>query len=143
MDPAKPHNPSWRLEEMSALHGFTIEWMEPAQIVLSKRNKIYVSRSLTGDVKYLIEIPAPQWKKKVSHFSLGQRLLRFSVYNVIKLDDGSLFVTFDREMGRIDDSGYHPIQDSHGRQFRVHRGYRRRRLDQLSGLGRRAARNAP
>ena len=91
----------WKIEEISELRGFVIEWAEPGHYLLSRRNKLYRSRDLIPPFEELTVIDAPLWRSLASSFRLVQRLLRFSVTNAIPLANGDIFVAFDRTVGII------------------------------------------
>lgn len=92
---------SWQIEKLSELKGYTIEYAEQGNFILSKSNCIFHSKNLHKPFKKISELKAPFWKKLSSKFRLAQRLLRFMVTNVIPLKNGDLFVTFDKSVGII------------------------------------------
>jgi len=92
---------NWKIEEISELRGFVVEWAEPGNYLLSRRNKLYRSRDLIPPFEELTVIDAPLWRSLASSFRLGQRLLRFSVTNAIPLANGDIFIAFDRTVGII------------------------------------------
>lgn len=91
----------WKVEEVSELRGFTVEWAENGNYYLSKRNRIFHSIDLKPPFKEIAVVNAPAWKQLASKFRLAQRLLRFMVTNVIPIANGDLFVTFDKSVGVI------------------------------------------
>ena len=93
----------WRVEEIPELRGYTIEWAEDRDYILSKRNRLFRSTSLQKPFEPLAVIDAPSWKAVVGKVRLAQRLLRFLVTNVVKLNNGEIFVTFDKSVGTIRD----------------------------------------
>lgn len=96
----------WKIEEVSQLRGFTIEWAENGNYYLSKRNRIFHSTDLKLPFKQIAVVSAPAWKQLASNSRLAQRLLRFMVTNVIPLSNRDLFVTFDKSVGVIRDGAY-------------------------------------
>lgn len=91
----------WKVLEIPELEGYVVEWSEPGNYLLSRRNKIYKSVDLHPPFKLVAEFNAPLLRKLVSSIRLAQRLLRFSVSNLIPLNNGDLFVAFDRSIGVV------------------------------------------
>lgn len=96
----------WKVEEVSQLRGFTVEWAEVGNYYLSKRNRIFHSVDLKPPFKQVAVISAPAWKQAAANFRLAQRLLRFMVTNVIPIGDGELFVTFDKSVGVVREGNF-------------------------------------
>ena len=90
---------AWSVSEVPVLRGLTLEWADVDSFVFSWGNRLYSSTTLGPPFKGLGEIPIPSWKKLAALFRPGQRLLRQFVYNIIRLHDGSLFITFDKTVG--------------------------------------------
>ena len=100
----------WKVQEISQLRGFTIEWAEIGNYYLSKRNRLFHSIDLKPPFTEVAVIAAPAWKQIVANSRLAQRLLRFMVTNVIPMTNGDLFVTFDKSVGVIRDGGYSELK---------------------------------
>ena len=100
---------TWTLEEIPELRGYTVEWAEPGNYFLSRRNALYHSSDLTPPLEKVAAISAPSWKSLASRFRLTQRLLRFMVTNVVRLDNRELFVTFDKSVGVVRDGRYREL----------------------------------
>ena len=100
----------WTIEEIPELKGFTVEYAEPENFYLSRRNILYRSKNLMPPFEKIAVIDAPFWKQTASNFRLAQRLLRFQVTNVIPLAGGELFVTFDKSVGIIRDGKYQQLK---------------------------------
>lgn len=92
---------NWTVEKITELKGYTVEWAEEGNYYLSQRNVIFHSENLKLPFKEIARISASPWKQFASKFRLAQRLLRFMVTNVIPLNNGDLFVTFDKSVGII------------------------------------------
>ncbi len=92
---------NWTVENVPELKGYTIEWAETGNYFLSRRNALYHSENLKPPFKKIAVIDAPFWKQAASSIRLAQRLLRFQVTNVIPLENGDLFITFDKSVGII------------------------------------------
>jgi hypothetical protein len=90
---------NWCLSEVQKLKGFSIEWSSPSKLLLSKRNRLYSTTSLNEPPEFIGAFPSPLWRRLGAIPRLGQRFLRFMYYNVLPLEDGSVFVTFDRFVG--------------------------------------------
>jgi hypothetical protein len=96
----------WTVENVSELGGYTLEWAEPANFYLSRRNRLFHTITLKPPFKEVAVIDAPGWKQFASSFRMAQRLLRFMVTNVVPLKNGELFVTFDKSVGVVRDGKY-------------------------------------
>ncbi len=92
-------NDGWDIVAVNAIRGYTIEWVEPNHFVLSRREKLYEASSLDDNFTRLGSFPCGFWKKKVTRLRLFQRLFRHMYYNVVKLSERSLFLTFGRSIG--------------------------------------------
>jgi len=101
----------WKVEEVKGLKGFTVEWAEEDNYILSRSNTLFhsIAPPHTLSFKKLVTIDAPLWKRCVSRFRLAQRLLRFMVTNVVPLANGDIFVTFDKTAGIIHGGKYETL----------------------------------
>jgi len=99
----------WKIEKVPELSGYTVEWAEPGNFYLSRRNTLFHSTDLILPFKIIAKIDAPFWKALLSNSRLAQRLLRFSVTNVIPLSNGEIFVTFDKAVGIIRNGEYREL----------------------------------
>lgn len=99
----------WKIEEIPALQGYTVEWAESGNFYLSRRNVLYHSKTLEQPFEKITSVDAPFWKKIASNSRLAQRLLRFQVTNVIPLSNGDLFVTFDKTVGIVRNGKYQTL----------------------------------
>lgn len=111
----------WRVAPVPALRGYTVEWLEPGRVFLSRRNRIYQAAGPTEQPELVGEIAAPLWKRVASRVRLGQRLLRFLVYNLLPLTKDTLFITFGRQVGLLSNGRYQAL-DGIVRPCRVLRG---------------------
>lgn len=109
---------TWSVDAVPSLNGYTVEWIEPGRVLLSKRNKLYSAASPTAERKLVGQVDGVAWKNIASQFRLGQRVARFMVYNAVPLADGTIFVTFDKQQGIISEGKYQPLQGVM-RPFRV------------------------
>lgn len=100
----------WVVEEVPELKGYTIEWAEPQNFYLSRRNRLFHSTTLKPPFQHIATINAPLWKEVASNFRLAQRLLRFMVTNIIPLKNGDLFVTFDKTVGVIREGKFYHLK---------------------------------
>ena len=100
----------WQVEPVPALSGYTVEWLEPGRVLLSRGNRIYRAATPTGPRQLVGEVAAPRWKRWTSRGRLAQRLLRFMVYNVLPLGDDTVLVTFGKQLGLILPGGYRSIR---------------------------------
>ncbi|MEO6655846.1 MAG: hypothetical protein ABIO36_07150 [Pyrinomonadaceae bacterium] len=100
---------NWKVEQIPELTGYTVEWAETDNFYLSRHNRIYYSTSLAPPFKEVGRVDAPFWKSLAAYSRLGQRLLRYLVYNVIPLANGDVFITFDKTVGIIRDAKYQTL----------------------------------
>ena len=101
----------WKVEEVKELRGFTVEWAEDGNYILSRRNTLFhrIAPPHTQSIRKLATIDAPLWKTYASRFRLAQRLLRFMVTNVVPLANGDIFITFDKTAGLIRGGKYQTL----------------------------------
>jgi hypothetical protein len=100
---------NWIVEPIPELRGYTVEWAEEGNYYLSRRNVLYHSADLKLPFDRTAVIDAPSWKQVAANFRLGQRLLRFMITNVISLENGELFVTFDKSVGVVRGGKYREL----------------------------------
>lgn len=101
----------WIVENVPELRGYAVEWAEPGNFYLSRRNQIFHSKNLKPPFKNIAAIDAPFWKKAASNFRLAQRVLRFMTTNIIPLPNGDLFVTFDKSVGIVRRGKFEPLKN--------------------------------
>jgi len=99
----------WSVRELPNLKGYTIEWAEAGNYILSRRNVLFHSDNLEPPFSQFAVIDAPSLKSFASHVRLGQRLLRFMVTNAVEIGDREYFVTFDRSVGVVRRGRYFPL----------------------------------
>jgi hypothetical protein len=100
----------YTIDERRELRGYTVEWAEPGNYYLSRRNRIFHSPDLVPPFTAVGEIEAPVWKRWASAVRPAQRLLRFLVTNVIPLANGDVFVTFDKTAGVVRNGRYFDLK---------------------------------
>jgi hypothetical protein len=89
----------WTLEPVPELQGYAVEWAEPGALLLSRRDRLYRASAPGAPLTPVARFPVPRWRAMAARLRALQRLLRFFFYNVVRLPDGSLFASFDRELG--------------------------------------------
>ena len=94
---------------MPELKGYTVEWAEEGNYFLSRSNVLFHSENLKPPFKKIAAVDAPFWKQAASNVRLAQRLFRFMVTNVIPLEKGELFVTFDKTVGVVRNEKYQTL----------------------------------
>ncbi|MGD9628836.1 MAG: hypothetical protein AB7V18_06310 [Pyrinomonadaceae bacterium] len=99
----------WKVEEIPELRGFVVEWAEPGNYLFSRRDRIFRSNGIGHPIDLVAAIPAPMWRSLASRSRLCQRLLRFSVNDLIPLEDGEIFASFDRSVGLVRKNEYLPL----------------------------------
>jgi hypothetical protein len=102
---------TWRLEEVPALAGYTVEWADSETFWYSRRNRLFASSCGKADSPlFITAINAPRWKQVISRLRLCQRFLRFLVTNVIVLRNGDMFVAFDKTVGIVHEGKYKELK---------------------------------
>ena len=81
------------------MRGYTVEWAEPGNFVLTRRDQLFQSSSLSPPFTFLGHFPSEMWKHFGARFRPFQRALRFLFYNVIPLKGKELFLTFGKDIG--------------------------------------------
>ncbi|HVN37870.1 MAG TPA: hypothetical protein VMW19_06805 [Myxococcota bacterium] len=100
----------WQITPEPALEHYTVEWAEEGDLLLSRRNRLYRTASPDAPPTAIATFPAPRWRSAAARFRPAQRMLRFLFYNVVKLADGSVFATFDDDIGVLSGEGFEPIR---------------------------------
>ncbi len=95
-----------------------MEWEEDGSYLLSCRNSLFYVNDLDEQPIHLLDFPAPFIKTWICRFRIFQRLFRFMFYNVIKLNDGTIFMTFGNELATYK-NGKIKMIDTSGKRFRV------------------------
>jgi hypothetical protein len=102
-------NGCWDVALEPAVSGYTIEWAEPDFFLLTRGELLYQARSLQGPFTRLGAYPGALWKRGIRHLRPLQRLLRHMYYNVLRLPNGDLFLTFARSIGVYADGRLSPL----------------------------------
>lgn len=100
---------TWSVSEEPSLYGYTCEWMGPGRFIFSRRNRIFQSNKPHPPFEYIGHVPLPSLQNIAGTVRPIQRLLRQLVYNVVKLSDGSLFITFGKVVGILKDNSFRPL----------------------------------
>jgi hypothetical protein len=122
MERLTPAGSAWSMREERQLRGYTIEWAEEKEYILSRRNQVFRSYDLQPPFQHIGSFPAPRWKKTVTQSRLAQRLLRWMYYNIVKLPDDELFVAFDKSIGVIRNGKVELLDSQMSHAFRILRG---------------------
>lgn len=99
----------WLMEEARELRGFSVEWAEPGELIVARRNELFRTRRRGPPFESLGCVPMPRWKRVASRLRIAQRALRFMYYNVLKLPDDRMLCTFDRQIGIWHKGRYEPV----------------------------------
>lgn len=99
----------WRVQREPALTGYTVEWAEPGYFLLSRINELYESTDLRPPFRRLGAFPVPAPRRWAARVGLMQRLLRYYYYNVLRLRDGSFFVSFHKSLAILRDGRFAPL----------------------------------
>lgn len=101
---------TWKAERIENLAGYTVEWAEPGNYLISRRNVLYRTSDLKSPLTRVGEVDAVFYKKAASRSRLLQRLFRFMFTNVVPLENGRIFVTFDKATGIFENGSYAAIK---------------------------------
>lgn len=112
---------TWRVEDVPRLRGYAVEWYEDGLAILSRKNRLYRADSPTSGLQLIGDVTSSRLKQFAAILRLGQRLGRFMIYNAIPLSGGTIFVTFDKQIGLMSKGVYVPLRGLQ-RPFRVLRG---------------------
>ncbi len=100
----------------------TCEYIGADGVYWSSGPQIFCSDTVDGPVRPVARIPRPLHRRILCRNRFGRRALRETFYNLIPLDDGSLFYTYAREAGRISPNGDITPISGRMREHRVLRG---------------------
>lgn len=100
------------LLEIKELKGSLIDWVDETMIIFSKANLIFSCDHNFKNIKSLGKIPYPIYKRIFTQFQLGKRLLRSNCYNIIPVDNKTLFITFDKEIGVLQEGKWLCLNES-------------------------------
>lgn len=110
----------WTIERVAALDGHGVEWVSEEELLVSRRQRLFRTREPGAPLTPVGEVPVPFWQATLGRLRPAQRLMRFFFYNVLELPDGSLFVSFGRQLGILREGRFQPVAAP--REFRVLRG---------------------
>ena len=97
------------VEPIPSLSGFTVEWSDENGYILSRKNVLYSTKNPSdrGSFRRFAKVPTSKVQQTLAIPRLGQRLLRYMFYNVIRLPQQTCyFVTFRDRVGLIDVDGH-------------------------------------
>jgi len=89
----------YKIKILNFLKGYNVEWIDSEIYILSKGNRLYVSKDLKLPFKQIGKFPLNFIISMLSKSRVFQRFLRSMYYNVIRLDSGEIFVTFQKKVG--------------------------------------------
>lgn len=93
----------WALHAYPALRDCTVEWVGPAEALVSRGRVLYRASGPERRLRRIAVLPAASWRAAAAGSRLMARLLRLSFYNAIPLPDGDIFFSFGRDMGVLRD----------------------------------------
>ena len=111
----------WHAEPVAQLKGFTIEWAEPDDYILSRRDVLFHSPDLVPPFTPIGRFPLGMLPRLGSRVDPVRRALRASYYNVLRVAENRIVVTFDRSVAALSDGRMRLIEGI-DRPFRVLRG---------------------
>jgi hypothetical protein len=111
----------WCVHEQSAFGDCLVEWEAPDELIVSRRRALFHADRHTLALRPLALFPAGPLRSRLSRVRPLQRLLRFAYYNVVKLPDGALFLSFDCDVAVLRDGRIHRVGGL-ARKARILRG---------------------
>ena len=100
----------YRVVEVPCLRGRAIEWVDDSRILVTQRNVLYECERVGGPMRRAGVLPLWLWRSLAIRIRLVQRVLRSMFYNVIPVSDGSIFVTYAKEVGVFRDGAYRRLK---------------------------------
>ena len=100
---------AWSVAPEPALRGLQVEWEEPGELLVSRRNRLFRCDGPGAALTPIGRFPAPGWRAAAARLRPAQRALRFLYYNVLKLPSGELFASFDKEVGVSRGGDFEPL----------------------------------
>jgi hypothetical protein len=107
----------WLATAVPELSGFTVEWAEPGNYILSRGATLYRTREPKPPFSEVARFPLAPHLRLASRIGLSRRALRLSYYNTVPRN-GALFVTFNRSLALLNDEGT-VVVTGFDRPFRV------------------------
>lgn len=97
------------IEEVSALKGAFVDWLDDDFVLFSKGNKIYKANHDLNEINLVCKVPQKLVASIFSNHRLGKRLFRQTVYNIIPVSDDFYFVSFGNQIGYIEKGSFFEI----------------------------------
>jgi hypothetical protein len=91
----------WLLGREPRFEGYTVEWVEPGNFILSRRDMLFQTIGPGSEIRPLARFRTPLPQRILSRSRLAQRLLRFSFYNVVRLEGSTYFLSFGKSIGLL------------------------------------------
>lgn len=99
----------WSITEEASLRGYSVEWLGPDEMIVSRRNQLYRRRNREPLAAWG-SVPSMWWERAASQLRPLQRLLRAMVYNVVVQDAETLLVTYGRSVWLCRDGRFEPVR---------------------------------
>jgi hypothetical protein len=99
----------WRLDELTAWRGYSLEWAGGGKLFVTCRQRIYEAAGCFATPCRFAALPTPLWQVAATSFRPVQRLLRLMFYNLIPLKNGAFVVSFGKRIAVINDGEFHPV----------------------------------
>ena len=88
----------------------SIEWAEPGYCLFSRGPYLFRAAAPDAAPRPLLEFPASAWMRAASTRRAAQRMLRALYYNVVRLSNDELLLTFGRAILRFRRGRFHALQ---------------------------------
>lgn len=110
-----------RLQPLEQGNAETCEYVGPEGVFWSKGARISFSKTLNSSLTPVANIPLSGIRSMLAATRIGRRLSRQTLYNLLPINDGSLFYSFGPDIGYIRDGCALPIS-GRKRQTKILRG---------------------
>jgi hypothetical protein len=115
------NRPTAAAAEVRELRGFSVDWAEAGNVVVSRGMSLFSASSLQSPRTFLGRVPAGVLRTAFAVSRSATRALRDVVYNAVPLPSGALFITAGRSVGLLRSGHFMPLQGIE-RQVRILRG---------------------
>lgn len=90
--------------------GWRVEWVDRDEMLLSRGNRLFSGRDLNPPYGLIGSFPCSIQARAAGRFHLARRLLRFFFSNVIRLPDGRILATFQKQIGLFEGTRFTAVQ---------------------------------
>jgi len=99
----------WRVEELPAWRGYSLEWASQESLLLARRQHIYEVDGWNTEKRKVASFPMTWWQRAGVALRPAQRLLRLMYYNLVPLAGNAWFATFGKCGAVLRDGRFQPL----------------------------------